>query len=68
MKVFEIPEVEFIQFGQADIVAVSPCVNVCACVDCTACPPGSNDCGYHDFCPSWVYDPNCLSDWINHKP
>ena len=52
MKKFEIPEVEVVRFVQKDIITSSSCV----CVDCTVCPPGSNNCKYHDQYPSYQGD------------
>ncbi len=46
MKVFEVPEVEVVNFKKDDIIVTS----VCGCVDCPECPAGSNDCRCDD---SW---------------
>ena len=48
MKVFEVPHVEVVRFSRNDIVVCS-CQKNCNCVDCTVCPPGSNDCQNYDF-------------------
>lgn len=49
MKAFKIPEVEFVYFGDVDIVTGS----LCKCVDCTTCPSGQDDCPYFDTCPEY---------------
>lgn len=49
MKVFEIPEVQVVYFGDNDVIATSTCF----CVDCPECPSGSNDCHCVD---SWSSD------------
>ena len=50
MKKFEIPEIEVVHFEKDDVISTSTCV----CVDCKECPPGSNNCRYHDTCPMHV--------------
>lgn len=45
MKEFVIPDIEIIRINQKDIIVTSTCV----CVDCTICPPGSNNCQCVDF-------------------
>lgn len=41
MKMFEIPEVEFVRFDQRDVIVTS----TCECVECGVCPEG-------DHCPT----------------
>lgn len=50
MKKFDIPTVEVVRLSAMDIIATSTCV----CVDCTVCPPGSNDCKFYDSCPTYA--------------
>ena len=53
MKTFVNPKIEIVQFGKADIITSSGCPKDCNCVDCTVCPPGSNDCMYVETCPDY---------------
>lgn len=50
MKKFEVPTVEVVRLVEKDIITSSTCV----CVDCTVCPPGSNNCTYYDTCPTYT--------------
>ncbi len=50
MKVFEVPEVEVVNFEKDDIIVTS----VCDCDDCPGgCPEGTNNCPCVD---SWSSD------------
>ncbi len=52
MKVFEIPQVEIVLFGQMDVVMTSSCPTDCTCVECLPCEDGDH-CAYFDTCPTY---------------
>lgn len=52
MKVFEVPLVEIVLFGETDIVVSSPCDTDCICVECLPCAEGDH-CTYYDTCPAY---------------
>ena len=51
MKVFEVPQVEIVRFGNADVLTTS-CPTDCTCVECLPCEAG-NHCTYYDTCPTY---------------
>lgn len=59
MKVFKVPEIEIVRFGKVDIVSSASCPTNCFCVDCSICPPGSNDCKWYDTCNNFCQRDNC---------
>ena len=54
MKKFSVPKVEVVIFEQSNLIVTSSCV----CVDCNACPEGSNDCEYKETCPEYCVRDN----------
>lgn len=52
MKVFEVPQVEIVRFGQKDVLTTSSCPTDCTCVECLPCVVG-DDCEYYDTCRTY---------------
>lgn len=51
MKVFEVPQVEIVLFGQMDVMTAS-CPTDCICVECLPCAEGDH-CTYYDTCKTY---------------